>query len=153
MDERHRILVVEDQDYWREDIFRETLEDAGYQVETAGSYRQAVAALEGPPFNLVVVDVNLTGDTRNRDGVRVLERMLALGHDPRIIVVTGSDSRAAAAASVRRFHPFAFLDKTTFDMGQFIALVRQALERPAISREHGDPTTDEQTTLHPDRRG
>ena len=127
MNKQHPILIVEDQDYWREDIFRETLEDAGYRVETAGSYREAIGVLEKQTFDLVVVDVNLTGDTRNRDGVLVLEHMVSLGHHPRIIVVTGSDSRAAAAESVKKFHPLAFLDKTTFDMGQFIALVEQAL--------------------------
>jgi DNA-binding NtrC family response regulator len=132
MSRQYHILVVEDQERWREDIFREALEDRGYQVKTSSSFDEAVAALKQQAFDLVVIDVNLTDVSGNRDGVRVLERMAALGHRSLAIVVSGSKTWPVAEKSVRKFHPVAFLDKTTFDVPQFVTLVTSALNVPAV---------------------
>ena len=65
MARQYHILVVEDQERWREDIFREALEDEGYQVVTSSSYDEAVAALDRQVFDLVVIDINLTNVADN----------------------------------------------------------------------------------------
>ena len=121
------ILVVEDEKRWREDIFRETLEDAGYHVKTSNSYSEAVAALGQQAFDLVVIDVNLTGLSGNRDGVRVLERMASLGYKLPTIVVSGSKTWDMSEESVKKFQPIAFIDKTAFDVAEFVTLVNNAL--------------------------
>ena len=126
MSGQYHILVVEDEECWREDIFREALEDEGHHVTIASSYGEAVAALDRLAFDLVVIDVNLTNVSSNRDGVRVLERIAALGHNVSIIVVSGSKTWTVAEESVQRFHPIAFIDKTTFDLAEFLHLVRGA---------------------------
>jgi DNA-binding NtrC family response regulator len=127
MARQYQILVVEDEERWREDVFREALEDGGYQVMTSSSYGEAVAALDRQAFDLVVIDVNLTGVSGNRDGVRLLERMASLGHRSLAIVVSGSKTWDMAEESVRKFRPVAFLDKTMFDVTEFVTLVRDAL--------------------------
>jgi DNA-binding NtrC family response regulator len=132
MPRQYHILVVEDEERWREDIFREALEDGGYQVVTSSSYNEAVAALDRQVFDLVVIDVNLTGVSGNRDGVRVLDRIAALGHRSLTIVVSGAKTWLVAEKSVRKFHPVAFLDKTTFDVAEFVTLVTSALNIPAV---------------------
>jgi DNA-binding NtrC family response regulator len=139
MARQYHILVVEDQERWREDIFREALEDGGYQVKTSSSFDEAVAALDQQVFDLVVIDVNLTNVSGNRDGVRVLERMAALGHRSQAIVVSGSKTWTVAEESVRKFHPVAFLDKRTFDMAEFVTLVSNALTEPAKTPDRGAP--------------
>ena len=126
MAQKYRILVVEDEEYWREKIFRETLEDKGYQVVTSSSCAEAVAALDQQVFDLVVIDVNLTGDPGNKDGVRVLERMAALGHPSLSIVVSGSPTRAMYEESVKKFRPVDYLDKAKFDVTEFVDLVADA---------------------------
>jgi DNA-binding NtrC family response regulator len=131
MSRQCHILVVEDEERWREDIFREALEDGGYQVATSSSYCEAVAALDQQAFDLVVIDVNLTDVSGNRDGVRVLDRMAALGHRSQALVVSGSKTWTVTEESVRKFHPIAFLDKTTFDVAEFVTLVTSALSIPA----------------------
>ena len=126
MSRQYHILVVEDEERWREDIFREALEDEGHHVTTTSSYAEAVAALEEQSFDLVVIDVNLTNVSSNRDGVRVLERIADLGHDTPVIVVSGSKTWTVAEESVQKFHPIAFIDKTMFDLAEFVNLVRGA---------------------------
>ncbi|MEA3341775.1 MAG: response regulator [Chloroflexota bacterium] len=127
MDKQYHILVVEDESDWREDIFYENLENAGYRVTASGSYDEAVAALERHVFDLAVIDVNLTGQRGNQDGIRVLEQMAYRGHRAKAIVVSGSKNRAMAAESVEKFRPIAFLDKPKFDVTEFLALIREAL--------------------------
>jgi len=128
MDKQYHILVVEDEEQWREGIFREALENNGYFVQTSDSYDGAVAALEKTIFDLAVVDVNLTSVSGNQDGIRVLEHLTSLGRPTRAIVVSGSKTRAMAEQSAQEFQPFAFIDKTTFDIAEFIAVVADALD-------------------------
>jgi DNA-binding NtrC family response regulator len=139
MARQYHILVVEDEERWREDVFREALEDGGYQVVTSSSYDEAVAAMDRQVFDLVVIDVNLTNVSGNRDGVRVLERMATLGHRSQAIVVSGSKTWTVAEESVRKFYPVAFLDKTTFDVAEFVTLVSDALTEPARIPDRGAP--------------
>jgi DNA-binding NtrC family response regulator len=129
MARQYHILVVEDEERWREDIFRESLEDEGYCVVTSSSYAEAIAALDQQAFDMVVIDVNLTGNRGNRDGLRVMERMAALGHQSLTIVVSGSKTRAMAAESVKKFQSVAFVDKTTFDVTKFVNVVAEAFAK------------------------
>jgi DNA-binding NtrC family response regulator len=122
-----RILIVEDQAGWREDIFRETLEDRGYQVSTSDSYQGAIDTLDRGIFDLVVVDVNLTGVSGNQDGIRIVEQLAAQGDTTPVIVVSGSKTRDAARQNLKQYAPFAFIDKTTFDIDQFVQTVADAL--------------------------
>ena len=131
MSEPTRVLVVEDEDDWRENIFREALEDQGYQVVTSSSCAEAIAALDQNRFDMIIVDVNLTGVPGNKDGIRVLERMAALGPPPLCIVVSGSPNRAKHEQSVKQFQPITFIDKTEFDVTEFISQVADAFARRA----------------------
>ena len=126
MSKQYRVLVVEDEVDWREKIFREALEDQGYQVVTSSSCAEAIAALDQNVFDMIIVDVNLTGVPGNKDGIRVLERMAALGRPPLCIVISGSPNRARHEESVKQFQPIKFIDKTKFDVTDFIGQVADA---------------------------
>jgi two-component system response regulator AtoC len=127
MSDERQILIVEDEARWREDILREALEDEGYLVQTSRSYREAVAALDRQAFDLVVIDVNLTGVSGNQDGIRVLERLASRGDRTPFIVISGSETRDVAKENVKQFRPIAFVDKTTFDVAEFVTMVTDAL--------------------------
>jgi len=126
MGKQYKALVVEDEQDWREDAFRENLEEAGYRVTVTSNYNEAVTALDRQLFDLVVIDINLTGQRGNQDGIRVLERMISIGHKTKAIVVSGSGTRAMAEENVKRFEPIAFLDKPTFDVKEFLELIKEA---------------------------
>lgn len=127
MPSQYQILIVEDEARWREDILREALEDEGYQVQTSSSYSEAVAALNRQAFDLVIIDVNLTGVSGNQDGIRLLERVASQDDRTLIVVISGSKTRAMAEENVKKFRPLAFVDKTTFDVAEFIRMVTEAL--------------------------
>ena len=122
---QYHILVAEDEECWREDMFRDALEDEGYQVVTSSSYNEAIIALKRQIFNLVVIDVNLTGIPGNRDGLRVLEQMAALGHNSPYVIISGAEG--AHEYSMKKFEPTAFIDKATFEVTEFADIVRSAL--------------------------
>jgi DNA-binding NtrC family response regulator len=124
---RPHILVVEDEKQWREDTFREVLEDKGYQVETASNYPEAVAAIDRCVFDLAVIDINLTAIPGNKDGIRVLEYIAARRHQTRAIIVSGSKAWAEAEEYARRFNPVDFFDKTKFDVVEFLTRVTEAV--------------------------
>ena len=127
---QYQILIVEDEARWREDVLREVLEDEGYQVQTSSSYNEAIDVLGQHSFDLAVIDVNLTSVSGNQDGIRLLEHLASQHAQTQTIVISGSRTRAMAAESAKKFRPFAFVDKTTFDFGEFVTLVEDALQQP-----------------------
>ena len=57
----------------------------------------------------------------------MLERLASMEPRPLAIVVSGSKTWAIAEESIKRFHTVAFLDKRSFDITEFTALVKDAL--------------------------
>jgi CheY-like chemotaxis protein len=65
-----RILLVEDDDNQRL-LYREELEDEGYEVLEARDGREALARIERDPPDAVVLDINMPGI----DGLQTLTRI------------------------------------------------------------------------------
>lgn len=65
-----RILVVDDEKNIRA-LFRDELEEAGYEVETAGSGADALAKVQASPPDLMVLDIRMEDMT----GLEVLEQV------------------------------------------------------------------------------
>jgi DNA-binding response OmpR family regulator len=127
MSEPKRILIVEDEFEWRENILREALEEEGRHIQTSASYQQASAILDQETFDLVIVDVNLAGVPGNRDGVRIVKRLTENENPPSVIIVSSSATLKAARDSLGMLEPVAFMDKTDFDLVDFIKTAADAL--------------------------
>jgi len=81
-----RIIYVEDEPVWLE-LTRNAL--AGHQVDSAGSFREAVALIQdNAPYDLALVDLNLEEDD-DRLGGEVLDLLRMDYPSTRLIVVTG----------------------------------------------------------------
>jgi CheY-like chemotaxis protein len=89
------ILVVDDQEDLRE-ILQAKLRAAGYHVVTAGNGREAIAALAGAKFDLVLTDVLMP----EQDGVELVIAMRKLPGAPPVIAMSGG-GRVAAAEYLR----------------------------------------------------
>jgi two-component system response regulator PilR (NtrC family) len=97
MDERARILVVDDDESIRKAIST-ILEEKGYEVDTAESGREAIKKTHDGFYNLALIDIRLP----DMEGTELLLRMKET--TPRIvkIVVTGFPSLQNAMDAVNR---------------------------------------------------
>ncbi len=120
-----QVLIAEDERYWREQVFGEALEEAGFAVVTAATCDQALKALDDHHFDVAVVDINLTGVSENTDGVRVIKKALRLNPHIGIVVVSGSKTRTQRV--VQGLKLAAFIEKRSFDVSEFVRIVSDAL--------------------------
>ncbi len=89
---KHSILVVEDDPTWQE-LYEEILEDE-YELTFAGTYQEAIDALDSGEFDLAIVDPGLDShDDSNRDGIKIVRRISALGLPTSVIVITADKDR------------------------------------------------------------
>ncbi|BCA78647.1 response regulator [Desulfuromonas sp. AOP6] len=66
-----RILVVDDERDIRY-LYKTELEDEGYQVESAGSGSEAAELLQKKDFDLVVLDIQMKGES----GLQLLQKIV-----------------------------------------------------------------------------
>ncbi len=102
-----RVLVVDD-DKDNLDITRYMLESAGCEVTTASSAEEALTALGGAEFALLVSDIGLP----DQDGIELMREIRARGYDAQLlpaIALTGyagvHDARLVTAAGYQRHLP------------------------------------------------
>ncbi len=79
-----RILVVDDERSMRE-FLAICLKRGGHEVMVAESGDQAIAVLDSHPFDIVITDLRMPGDT---DGLGVLAGVKERGLDTEVVVVT-----------------------------------------------------------------
>ncbi len=128
-----KILIVEDDPLWQEFLQEPLVDDyflvvASNQAEARAALDQAAAA--GEPFNLVTVDIGLTGDIPSLEG----EDILAFAHQHhsglKCIVVTGHQSVNAARLRnyFKEFAVFDYVGKDDFDLTRFKQIVDRAFD-------------------------
>lgn len=95
---RNSILVVDDDDTIRL-LITTVLEDAGYEVVTARNGLEALKAVDGNPFALVITDIMMpeVDGLQMAEGLRFNEKTRSMP----IIFITASDDARHFTASVR----------------------------------------------------
>jgi CheY-like chemotaxis protein len=78
-----KILVVDDEANIRE-LYREELEDMGYEVSTAANGAEALAAIQTAKFDLVTLDMRMP----DVDGIETLRKMKEKDSTLPIIICT-----------------------------------------------------------------
>jgi sigma-B regulation protein RsbU (phosphoserine phosphatase) len=97
-----RILVADDQPALV-DALRLLLKAEGIQMEAVSSPEAALAALGQRPFDLLLMDLNYTGDTTSgREGIDLLSRIQAIDATLPVVVMTGWGSVDLAVEAMRR---------------------------------------------------
>jgi response regulator RpfG family c-di-GMP phosphodiesterase len=87
-----RVLVVDDEDSIRRALAT-FLGTSGYDVTTASSGDEALAAMKaGPKFSLVLCDIRMPG----MSGVQLLPRVLEIDPDVAVVMLTAVDDAATA---------------------------------------------------------
>lgn len=117
-----RILVVEDEPLVR-DLVALNLRHAGFDVSTAATWPEGLAAITRTPFELALVDVMLPGG----DGMELVAKARAAGVACPVLMLT---ARGETAAKVRGLDSGAddYMTKP-FDVPELLARVRALLRR------------------------
>jgi phosphoserine phosphatase RsbU/P len=97
-----RILIADDQPDLI-DALKLLLKGQGVEIDAVTSPDAAIAAVEARVFDLLLMDLNYTGDTTSgREGIDLLSRVQALDRLLPIIVMTGWGSVDIAVEAMRR---------------------------------------------------
>jgi len=97
-----RVLIADDQPDLL-DALRLLLKGEGMQMEAVTSPEAAVAALSSTPYDLLLMDLNYTGDTTSgTEGMDLLSRVQAIDSSLPVVVMTGWGSVDLAVETMRR---------------------------------------------------
>jgi serine phosphatase RsbU (regulator of sigma subunit) len=141
------VLIADDQPDLL-DALQLLLKADGIQMETVTSPEAALAAVGTRPYDLLLMDLNYTGDTTSgREGIDLLARVQAIDGLLPVVVMTGWGSVDLAVESMRR-GVRDFVQKP-WDNHQLLATLRTEIER---GRERRQAWSAEQHELGEARR-
>ena len=123
------ILVVDDEDSMRE-MLRILLGKEGYEVATARSAADAMQALSGRSFDLVLSDIRMPGLT----GIDLLRRIREDDLDTEAILMTAYASTESAVEALK-LGAFDYVTKP-FQVDELLHAVRSALEKKSLRQEN-----------------
>jgi two-component system response regulator RegA len=95
-DDRSSLLLVDDDDTFREVLGR-ALERRGYAVTRAASVDAALIRAQEQPPEYAVVDLRMPGDS----GLVLIEKLIELDPNTRIVMLTGYASIATAIEAIK----------------------------------------------------
>jgi GAF domain-containing protein/CheY-like chemotaxis protein len=122
-----RLLVVDDKEGFREHL-HQLFTDEGYQVITAASGEEAIAALENLAPDIVITDLVMP----NGDGFFMLKYIQERGLFCPVIVITAYGSQESAVQALR-LGAYDYVTKP-FELDVILATVKRAAERCHLQR-------------------
>ncbi len=102
---KKNVLVVDDEAIVRESC-RRVLTDAGYRVRTVSSGHEALVAVQGQEFDLVLTDIRMP----DMDGLDVAEALQHQSPGIKVVIITGYPSRQSATRA-EQLGIFDYLEK------------------------------------------
>jgi len=76
-----KILIVDDEENIRI-LFKEELEEEGYEIDVASNGYEALEKIKKSPFDLVVLDIKMPG----MDGIQTLNEIKKINKDQHVIL-------------------------------------------------------------------
>jgi phosphoserine phosphatase RsbU/P len=142
-----RVLIADDQADLL-DALRLLLKGEGIHMEAVTSPDAALAALSSTPYDLLLMDLNYTGDTTSgTEGMDLLSRVQAIDGSLPVVVMTGWGSVDLAVETMRR-GVRDFVQKP-WDNAQLLATLRSEIE---AGRERRRRAEDDKRELDEARR-
>jgi two-component system response regulator HydG len=124
-----KLLVVDD-DAGHRQMLQAVLADQGYAIETVADGNQAVGAVKGDFFDLILMDLKMPG----LSGIEALEKILALNPKIPVIMMTAYASLATAIEALKK-GAYDYLNKP-LDIEELKLLVRRALRHHQLEEEN-----------------
>src|SRR5271168_1840137 len=125
------ILIVDDESGIRESLMG-ILEDEGYKASVSASGEDCLELLRKTSFDLVLLDVWLTGI----DGLEVLERIREMGDPPEVIMISGHGTIETAVRATK-LGAYDFAEKP-LSLEKMLILVKNAIEARRLRHENLD---------------
>ena len=125
---REHILLVDDEEGIRTTLSG-ILEDEGYRVSSVDTAALALSALEGATFDLLILDVWLP----DREGLGLLQEIIAKGFDQPIIMISGHGNIDMAVNAIQS-GAYDFLEKP-LSLSRVLLTVQNAVERGRMQQE------------------
>ncbi len=126
-----RVLVVDDETIARENLAH-ILARAGYQAQSVGDSRAALAELDKAEYDLLLTDLRL-GEASELDGIGLLERARKLHPGLEVVVMTGYATVPGAVMAMNR-GAYSYLAKP-LNLDEVRALTAKAVESSRLRRE------------------
>ena len=104
------LLIVDDEESILKQLQWAFKQD--FTVLTAQTADEAIAAVKTKKPGLMLLDLSLTGDPRNIDGLEILEDAILVDPHLKVVVLTGHDERENALKAIER-GAYDFCSKTT----------------------------------------
>jgi FixJ family two-component response regulator len=130
------VLLVDDEDELRV-LLRDSLRQAGFQVEDAADAQTALALMEIRHFPVVITDLNMPGGPTGFDLIQAVK-----ARDPRTlcVVITGYASLETAVQAVK-FGAYDFVQKP-FKLAEIEAVLDRALDHATLLNQLADYQRD-----------
>ncbi|MBN1430703.1 MAG: response regulator [Anaerolineae bacterium] len=136
-----RALIVEDDRAWQQ-ILSEILTDAGLSVDIADSLDDAIPIIRAVPHRLAVLDLSLSSEHHNREGLRALDAVHQHNPGCTTILLTGFATVELAVDVLTEHGAFTCLRKENFRRSEFKELVNRALaSAPLVDNKAGTAST------------
>jgi two-component system, NtrC family, nitrogen regulation response regulator NtrX len=124
-----RILIVDDESGIRESLGA-LLRDEGYLVETVSSGEECLENVERQEYDLILLDVWLTGI----DGLETLEKLQSREGAPMVVMISGHGN-VETAVRATKLGAFDFLEKP-LSLDKVVVVVRNALDFIRLDQEN-----------------
>jgi len=123
------ILLVDDYIPSR-NVLEESLEGDSFCIVTAENGLEAIHALEGDPFDLVITDLKMPGAT----GIEVLRRAKEVNPDVQVIIITGYASLETAIEAIKA-GAYDYITRP-FKLDEIRVVVQNASEKIRLLKEN-----------------
>ncbi len=123
------ILLVDDYIPSR-NVLEESLEGDSFSIVTAENGLEAIHALEGDPFDLVITDLKMPGAT----GIEVLRRAKEVNPDVQVIIITGYASLETAIEAIKA-GAYDYITRP-FKLDEIKVVVQNASEKIRLLKEN-----------------
>lgn len=123
-----KILVIDDERAIRNSL-KEILMLEGYDVETAENGVQGIAMVEKEKYDVIFCDIKMP----EMDGDEVLDRLVAMGIDAAIVMISGHGDINSAVACIKR-GAFDFIPKP-LDLNRILITIKNATEKVTLVKE------------------